>query len=175
VLNQPENGSLVRRYTLVTSMLCMYQNDRLAGTIPVGFPFHQGWWRITKQQSMLALKATCVKSIAARFGLGRCAYKIVSPQQGTTMEQLIIQLISGAVGGNVAGGVMKNLSLGTLGNSIAGIVGGGVGGQILSAVMGGTGGGGLDIGSILTQVAGGGVGGGIALAIVGVVKNMMAK
>ncbi len=35
--------------------------------------------------------------------------------------------------------------------------------------------GGMDIGSILTQVAGGGVGGGVVLAIVGVVKNMMAK
>jgi hypothetical protein len=40
---------------------------------------------------------------------------------------LIIQVISGAVGGNVAGAAMKESSLGTLGNSIAGIVGGGVG------------------------------------------------
>ena len=38
---------------------------------------------------------------------------------------LIIQLVSGAVGGNVAGSMMKNSSLGTLGNSIAGIAGGG--------------------------------------------------
>jgi hypothetical protein len=38
---------------------------------------------------------------------------------------LIIQLVSGAVGGNVAGGLLKNLNLGTLGNSIAGILGGG--------------------------------------------------
>ena len=29
---------------------------------------------------------------------------------------LIIQLISGAVGGNVAGSLLKNVSLGTLGN-----------------------------------------------------------
>ena len=48
---------------------------------------------------------------------------------------LLIQLISGAVGGNVAGGLLKNLSLGTLGNSIAGIVGGGIGGQILEQVF----------------------------------------
>ena len=45
------------------------------------------------------------------------------------MEQLIIQLISGAVGGNVAGAAMKEKSLGTVGNSIAGIVGGVGGGQ----------------------------------------------
>ena len=51
----------------------------------------------------------------------------------------IISLISGAVGGNIAGGVLKEQSLGTLGNSIAGIVGGGIGGQLLSAlgVLGG--------------------------------------
>ena len=52
------------------------------------------------------------------------------------ITSLIIQLISGAVGGNVAGAAMKESSLGTLGNSIAGIVGGGVGGAILMAIVG---------------------------------------
>jgi uncharacterized membrane protein YeaQ/YmgE (transglycosylase-associated protein family) len=89
---------------------------------------------------------------------------------------LLIQLISGAVGGNVAGGLLKNLSLGTLGNSIAGIVGGGIGGQILeqlfhTAVAGGA----YDPMNILTQVLGGGVGGGILMAIVGAIRNAMAK
>ncbi len=37
---------------------------------------------------------------------------------------LIIQLISGAVGGNLAGTLMKKFSLGTLWNSVAGIIGG---------------------------------------------------
>lgn len=36
---------------------------------------------------------------------------------------IIIQLISGAAGGNIAGSLMKNLSLGTIGNSLAGIIG----------------------------------------------------
>ena len=49
---------------------------------------------------------------------------------------LIIQLISGAVGGNIAGAAMKESSLGTLGNSIAGIVGGGLGGTLLQTVLG---------------------------------------
>ena len=35
---------------------------------------------------------------------------------------LIINLISGAVGGNIAGGVLKEQSLGTVGNPIAGLV-----------------------------------------------------
>jgi len=90
---------------------------------------------------------------------------------------LIIQVISGAVGGNVAGAAMKESSLGTLGNSIAGIVGGGVGGTLLQMVMGtaAAGGGGLDLQSILANVAGGGVGGAILMAIIGIIKNQMAK
>ena len=90
---------------------------------------------------------------------------------------MIIQLISGAVGGNLAGSLMKNLSLGTVGNSIVGLLGGGVGGQLMGMLgMGGAAASsGLDIGSILSTVAGGGVGGGVLLAIVGMIKKMLAK
>ena len=91
---------------------------------------------------------------------------------------LIIEAISGAVGGNVAGAAMKENSLGTVGNSIAGIVGGGAGGMILQAIMGGSsaaGGGSLDMTTILSNVAGGGVGGAILMAVVGIIKNKMAK
>jgi uncharacterized membrane protein YeaQ/YmgE (transglycosylase-associated protein family) len=92
------------------------------------------------------------------------------------MEQIIIQLISGAVGGNVIGKVLKNLDLGTLGNSIAGIVGGGLGGQLLGMMgAGGDAAAGMDIGSIIQSVASGGVGGGVLMAIVGIVKKAMAK
>src|SRR5262249_18874625 len=53
----------------------------------------------------------------------------------------IISLISGIIGGNLAGSAMKEQSLGALGNSLAGLVGGGLGGQLLSAlgVLGGAG------------------------------------
>ena len=44
---------------------------------------------------------------------------------------LIVQLLSGALGGNVAGSLMKNLSMGTLLNSVVGILGGGIGGKVL--------------------------------------------
>jgi len=89
---------------------------------------------------------------------------------------LIIEAISGAVGGNVAGAAMKDNSLGTMGNSIAGIVGGGLGGTLLQAVMGtaAAGGGSLDLTTILSNVAGGGVGGAILMAVVGIIKNKMA-
>lgn len=91
---------------------------------------------------------------------------------------LIIQLLSGAAGGNIAGAILKNISLGTLGNSIAGIVGGGLGAKILTALgilAAAKSGGSLDIGSILGNVLGGGAGGGALMAIIGVIRSMMAK
>ncbi len=91
---------------------------------------------------------------------------------------LIIQLISGAIGGNVAGAALKEKSLGVLGNSLAGLVGGGLGGQILQALLGvgtATAGSGLDLGAIISQIAGGGVGGAVLMAIVGILKQNFAK
>ena len=93
---------------------------------------------------------------------------------------LIIQLVSGAVGGNLAGTLMKKFSLGTLGNSILGIIGGALGGQLMGML--GIGGAeaaeatsSMDLSSILGSVAGGGVGGGVLMAIVGVIKKAMSK
>jgi uncharacterized membrane protein YeaQ/YmgE (transglycosylase-associated protein family) len=88
---------------------------------------------------------------------------------------LIIQLISGAVGGNVAGSLLKNQSLGTVGNSIAGIVGGGIGGQLLAILGLAVTTGNMDIGSIIGSIAAGGVGGGVLMAIVGIVKKALGK
>ena len=82
---------------------------------------------------------------------------------------IIIQLVSGAAGGNIAGALMKNLSLGTAGNSIAGIVGGGIGGQLLSMI----GAGGMD--GIVGSLASGGVGGAVVMAVVGVIKKAMSS
>jgi hypothetical protein len=93
---------------------------------------------------------------------------------------LIIQLVSGAVGGNVAGGLLKQYDLRVLGNSIAGIVGGGIGGQLLTMLLGsgataaGAAAGNMDIGSIVAQIAGGGVGGGILMIIVGIIRQMIS-
>ena len=90
------------------------------------------------------------------------------------ITSLIIEAVSGAVGGNVAGAAMKESSLGVVGNCIAGIVGGGIGGTILHTLMGAaaTGGGGMDLNSILTNVGGGGVGGAILMAVVGIIKSL---
>jgi hypothetical protein len=94
-----------------------------------------------------------------------------------TLINLIVQLISGAVGGNVVGAAGgRTVDLGTVVNSIVGAIGGGVGGQILTALvpmLAGTAGN-VDIGALVGQVAGGGIAGAILTAIVGIVKNKMA-
>jgi len=89
------------------------------------------------------------------------------------MVDLIIQLISGAVGGNLAGSLLKKYSLGTIINSIVGIIGGGLGGQILGSLGVSTGT--TDIGGIIGSILGGGVGGGILMTIIGLIKNAMGK
>jgi uncharacterized membrane protein YeaQ/YmgE (transglycosylase-associated protein family) len=90
---------------------------------------------------------------------------------------LIIQLVCGALGGNVAGSLLKNINLGPVGNSIAGILGGGLGGQLLNAagLFAGAQGGSLDLASIIGNIVSGGVGGGVLMAIIGLIKSMLAK
>ena len=93
-----------------------------------------------------------------------------------TLINLIIQLIAGALGGNAAGATMKNLDLGTLGNTIAGALGGAGGGTLLTALLPilQAAAGGVDVGQLLGQAVGGGVAGTIVTAIVGLIKNSMA-
>jgi uncharacterized membrane protein YeaQ/YmgE (transglycosylase-associated protein family) len=94
------------------------------------------------------------------------------------MEQLLVQLVFGALGGNAVGKLAPKLDLGTLGNSIVGVVGGGIGGQLLSTL--GAGGiegvtGGIDVEAIIQSIAGGGVGGGLLMVVVGLLKSQMRK
>jgi len=87
---------------------------------------------------------------------------------------LLIGLGSGALGGNVAGSVMKS-SMGTMGRSITGILGGTglsfVGQMLGLGVSDPTAGGGLNVSSILSNVVSGGLGGGILTAILGMLKK----
>jgi uncharacterized membrane protein YeaQ/YmgE (transglycosylase-associated protein family) len=97
---------------------------------------------------------------------------------------IILQLVSGGVGGNIAGALLKKLNLGPVGNSIAGIVGGILTGQVLRML--GSGGAaattasaastsGMDLTSILSNVGGAGVGGAAVMAIIGLIKTQMSK
>jgi hypothetical protein len=93
-----------------------------------------------------------------------------------TMINLIIQIIAGAIGGNAVGAGMKNVDLGTLGNTIAGAVGGAGGGTLLTALLPMLQGAAnnVDIGTLVGQAVGGGVTGAVLTAIVGIIKNAMA-
>lgn len=94
------------------------------------------------------------------------------------MEQILMNLVAGALGGNPAGKATPTFDLGTLGNTLAGLVGGGVLGQIITlllpAVTAAAQTGNLSIGNIITQLIGGGVGGAILTAIIGALKNKTA-
>lgn len=87
---------------------------------------------------------------------------------------LIIQLISGAIGGNGAAAANKSFDMGWIWNTVLGLIGGGAGAQWLGPMLGlaKTG---LDPMAILQQVISGGVGGGALLAIGGLLKGMMAS
>jgi len=88
----------------------------------------------------------------------------------------IIQLISGAAGGVGAGQVLKNQSLGKVGDAISGVVGGGLGGIILNMLIGlQSGGAAMDPATIGADVAGGGLGGAVVMLIVSVIKKALGK
>ena len=91
------------------------------------------------------------------------------------MEQILINLISGALGGVGAGKSSPNFDLGMIGNIVSGLVGGGVLGQIVTAllpsIMAAAQSGNLSIGGIISQVIAGGAGGAILTAIIGAIKN----
>jgi uncharacterized membrane protein YeaQ/YmgE (transglycosylase-associated protein family) len=90
---------------------------------------------------------------------------------------LIISLVSGAVGGNLAGTVMKDKSLGTLGNSLAGVFGGGIGAFVLQALglVQEVAGGGVDLATIVANVVSGGIGGSVLLFIVSLLKGVLGS
>lgn len=97
------------------------------------------------------------------------------------MIDLIMQLAGGALGGNAAGKAMKENSMGTMLNTVVGLLGGFGGSKLLAMVpalagmLGGGGAEGMDIGAMVGGLLGGGAGGGILTAVVGMIKNAMAK
>lgn len=88
---------------------------------------------------------------------------------------LIINLVSGLIGGNIVGAAWKDKSLGAIGNSIAGLVGGAAGGYIMQAMgmLESVGMADMSISSILGSIGSAGAGGAILTAIVGLIKKAM--
>ena len=79
------------------------------------------------------------------------------------MEQILINLVAGALGGVGAGKSSPTFDLGMIGNIVSGLVGGGVLGQIvtllLPSIMDAAQSGNLSIGGIASQAIAGGAGG----------------
>src|SRR5690606_41863910 len=88
-----------------------------------------------------------------------------------TWLPIVIQLVAGALGGNLAGSRGQGSGMGATGNTLAGAAGGLGLAQLLQLLGLGAGGGALDVGSLLTSVLGGGVGGGVLTAILGAVMG----
>ncbi len=72
---------------------------------------------------------------------------------------LLTSLLSGGVGGNAVGALLKNKNLGPKLNSVLGVIGGGLGGQLLGGMLGMGGGLGANVavsagsGLVLTFIA----------------------
>jgi len=92
---------------------------------------------------------------------------------------ILIQLASGALGGNITGALLGRFGLGGIGNTIVGVIGGGIGAQVLwllgiwargvsTALT-------VDFGAIFWSLAGGLMGGGILLLLVGGIRMISAK
>ena len=91
------------------------------------------------------------------------------------MEQILINLIAGALGGVGAGKSSPTFDLGTVGNIISGLVGGGVLGQIITlllpSVVAAAESGNLSMGGIVSQAIAGGAAEAILTALIGAIKN----
>jgi len=94
------------------------------------------------------------------------------------MEQILINLIAGAVGGGAAGKASPQFDLGAAGNLIAGAVGGGILGQLVNlampAISASIASGNFSVGGVLANLVSGGAGGAILTVIVGALKNRAA-
>jgi uncharacterized membrane protein YeaQ/YmgE (transglycosylase-associated protein family) len=80
-----------------------------------------------------------------------------------------LSLISGAVGGNIGGALIKDQSLGPVMNTILGLIGGVGGGQLLGALDG------LQSLGQIGNIGASGIVGALLPIIIGVLKNKLAK
>lgn len=85
---------------------------------------------------------------------------------------LIIQLVSGGIGGNIAG-IARRLSLGSTGNSIVGAIGGLLAGQGFTHMLTGSAQGMMS--GYLGQAVSSGIAGLVLTAIIGFIRNLLAR
>ena len=94
------------------------------------------------------------------------------------MEQILINLVAGAIGGVGVGKSSSTFDLGTAGNIVSGLVGGGLLGQVatllLPSVLAEAQSGNFSVSGVVSQAVAGGAGGAILTAIIGAMKNRAA-
>ena len=94
---------------------------------------------------------------------------------------LLVNLIAGALGANIAAGMFKHVNLGLFGNSVLGVLGGGVGGQVLSSLgfqglaASPASRDGLDTVALLGQAGSAGVCGAMTLLLAGFARNLVVR
>ncbi|MGV1015444.1 MAG: hypothetical protein ACOYB4_10780 [Methyloceanibacter sp.] len=93
----------------------------------------------------------------------------------STLINLVIQALAGAAGGAGAGKTLPDLSMGKPVDAIAGAIGGGVVGSILATAFGAADAAGIDIATLARDIVGGGVGGAAVVAIIGAIRNAVAR
>ena len=92
-----------------------------------------------------------------------------------TLLPIIIQVLGGGAGGNIAGKLLKNIDLSKLIQTVVGVIGGVMGGQtagllkVLQTLLGEGG-----VGEMLGNAGASGIGGAVLVAIVGFIKKAMA-
>lgn len=87
----------------------------------------------------------------------------------TTIISVIIQIVAGAIGGNVFAKITQ-FTMGRIGDTLVGAIGGAIGGFVFQGLIGATGGG-LDIGSVLLQIAIGAMSGAILTVFASLLMN----
>jgi len=87
----------------------------------------------------------------------------------TTIINIIIQIVAGAIGGNVFAKITQ-FTMGRIGDTLVGAIGGAIGGFVFQGLIGATGGG-LDIGSVLLQIAIGAMSGAILTVFASLLMN----
>lgn len=94
------------------------------------------------------------------------------------MEQILINIVAGALGGVATGKAAQQFDLGTVGNLIVGAIGGGVVGQVvtllLPSVIAAAQSGNFSVSNVISHAVAGGAAGAILTAIVGAIKNRSA-
>ncbi len=88
---------------------------------------------------------------------------------------LVVELVAGAIGGNGVASAVKNLNLGTLGNTLVGAIGGAAGTSFLSVLIPALENvGHVDASALAGQAISGGVLGAVLTAIVAAIRNASA-